>query len=185
MLTIWSCSQIHDNRVEKPHNYYDINGLVDEQVKLLESVSPVLLKTAIIDSLEERNEFTPLDSSWSKELEIFKAADINKPTLVGSYSILEQTDSGVKTITYLSKYPAKTIVDSLWIQLDIESKKPLKIHAFLGHNNALFDSEKTLDMVFKNELEGYMISSYKIRGWQKMISKDSSTYFIKGEISNP
>ncbi len=164
--------------------YFDINGLIDRQVNMFDSINPSLLKKAIIDGKSEISEFIPNDSAWSREFMIFRSADINKPTLINRYTIIENTsDDGSKIMHYVSKEFTKTLVDSLSIYYSPEVQKPLKIHAVLSHNNALFSNEKILDMYF-NPMTS-MILNYKVQGWQKMISKDSSTFFVEATIKNP
>ena len=171
-----------EQKIKTPNTYYDLNGLIDEQIKLLDSISPVLFKKAIIDENSELVELTPNDSVWSREFLIFRSADINKPMLVNRYNVDEHTtNDGSKRITYISKDPEKTEVDSLMIHYFAESEKPSIIHASLSHNNALFRNQKTLDMFFKKSEN--LISTYKIRGWQKMISKDSTFYYVEGKIN--
>lgn len=168
-----------DKKQKAIDSYYDINGLIDQQVILLESISPSLLKKATIDGIEEIQELSSLDSTWEKELVIFKSADINKPLLVDSYNIKKAEDG--TSINYTSKFPKSTSVDSLTIFLD-EEKNPKRILASLNDRNTLFLSNKKLEMVFKNHLNQHLLDSYTISGWQKMTSKDSTSYLIKAEV---
>jgi len=177
------CSCGPNKKLKTANSYFDINGLIDLQVKMLDSISPVLFKKAIIDGKTENSEFTPNDSTWSREFMVFRSADINKPTLINRYNIIEnKSNDGRKTIFYISKERSKTLVDSLSIVFFPGNQKPSKIHAILSHDNALFSNEKTLDIYFTPD--GNLISSYKIQGWQKMISKDSSAYFVESTIKN-
>lgn len=169
--------------METVNTFFDIAGLIDNQVQLLDSIGPSLLKKAIIDGVEENTQFTPSDDTiWAKELMIFKSADINKPKLVDNYDIMETQISGAKIIIYKSKYPDTTQVDSLAISFSDSENKPLTIHALLVSNNTLFESEKTLELSFKDVSGQTILSKYKIEGWQKMISKDSTIYFIEGVL---
>lgn len=183
VLTAWSCAP--DTNNEKSTTYYDINGLVDRQIKLLVSASPSILKKAIIDGHEEESKIQPQDSAhWAKELIIFKSADINRSMLSDSYIISESSNSRIKTITYTSKYPDDTEVDALSVELD-NDQKPMKIRAILDNQNELFKSAKTLEVKFKDVNGQKLISSYSIEGWQKMISKDSAAYLIEADLVYP
>ena len=169
--------------MEAANTFFDITGLIDNQVQLLDSIGPSLLKKAIIDGVEENTQITPSDDTiWAKELMIFKSADINKPKLADNYDIIETQISGSKTIIYKSKYPETTQVDSLVISFSDGENKPLTIHARLVSSNTLFESEKNLELAFKVVSGQIILSKYKIEGWQKMISKDSTIYFIEGVL---
>ncbi|MCK5102332.1 MAG: hypothetical protein KAR17_05940 [Cyclobacteriaceae bacterium] len=169
--------------METANKFFNIVGLIDKQVQLLDSIGPSLLKTAIIDGVYEKTQFTPPDNStWAKELTIFKSADINKPILADSYELIETKISGSKSIIYKSKFPKTTQVDSLALSFLDNEENPIKIHARITSVNALFESEKNLDLTFKNANTQSMLSNYKIEGWQKMISKDSTTYLIEGFV---
>ncbi|MCK5702273.1 MAG: hypothetical protein KAI29_14005 [Cyclobacteriaceae bacterium] len=179
----WSCGPVKNKKTETASTFFDIAGLIDNQVQLLDSIGPSLLKKAIIDGVEENTHFTPSDDDvWAKELMIFKSADINKPTLADIYETKETRISGSKIIIYKSKYPETTQVDSLAISFSTSKNKPLTIHARLVSSNTLFESEKTLELAFKAVSGQIILSKYKIEGWQKMISKDSTIYFIEGVL---
>jgi hypothetical protein len=184
LLLYWSCRPIEKNELEVTNQYYDINGLIDHQVKTLDSISLFLLKKAAIDGVEESVQFSQPDlAAWTKELSIFKSADINKSMLVGSYDIIEIKNADIEFLIYKSKTPENTQVDSLALSFMAEEKYPLKIHACITNSNALFESAKHLDLNFNNANRVKLLSSYKIEGWQKMISKDSTTYSIAGSIT--
>ena len=89
LLIVWSCGPAIEKRQKAIDVYYDIDGLVNEQLLLLDSISPSLLKTATINNVQEKTEFSPSDSLWQKELLIFRSADINKPMLIDSYLKVE------------------------------------------------------------------------------------------------
>lgn len=182
----WSCVPENPENAKSDKLYYDIYGLIDEQIKLLDSISPSLYKKAVINGIKEESQFVPEDSAaWSKELQIFKSADINKSILGDSYIISESSGLNARTITYSSKYPKSTLVDSILIQLAENNHLPLKFHAYLNSKNELYVSSKELEMHFVNKNGKHRLSSYTIEGSQKMISKDSTSYLIEAEIVYP
>ena len=152
---------------------------------MLDSISPILYKKAVIDGKEELIELTPTDSIWTKELMIFRSADINKSMFADSYISSEDSNSETKTILYKSKIPKSTKVDDLTITLSVPDNNPLKIHAYITQGNSLFESQKILKISFKNYQGQQRIISYSIEGWQKMISKESTTYHIESNIIYP
>lgn len=178
-----SCRQVESNK-EVAKKYFDINGLIDHQVAKLDAVSPLFLKTAVIDGAVENNQLSTNNlAAWTKELSIFKSIDINKPMLVDSYEVIETHITGVKTIIYISKFPNTTQVDSLAISFDEPGANPSEIHAHISGNNALFGSAKIIDLSFEKVKDQNMLSFFKIEGWQKMIVQDSSSYKIEGAFS--
>ena len=185
ILNLWSCGPNQNSRTGLANRYYDINGLIDEQLEMLDSISPILYKKAVIDGKEELIELTPTDSIWKKELMIFRSADINKSMFADSYISSEDSNSETKTILYKSKIPKSTNVDVLTITLSAQDNNPLKIHAFISQGNSLFESQKILEMSLKNYQGQQRIISYSIKGCQKMISKESTTYHIESNIIYP
>ena len=182
-IVFWSCAPENKSK-EKSAVFYDINGLIDEQVSLLSTISPSVSKRAMIGGQEEITTFTLKDStSWANELAIFKSADINQSKLVDSYTSKSSTDHSL--ITYTSKYPENTAVESLSIHFEKDDQKPSKIHAFLNTSNELFTSGKSLEMHFKQVDGKPMLFQYIIEGRQQMISMDSTNYLIKAEIMLP
>ena len=183
---IWSCIPDQNNKTITDNPFYDINGLIDEQVKILDSISPSILKKAVLNGKEEFTELTPVDSgTWAKELIIFKSVDINRSMLSDSYMMNESFDSDNKKIIYTSKYSEKTKVEELSILLDTESQNPIEIHATVDDRNELFDSSKKLEIHFITKDDILLLTSYKIEGSQKMISKDSTIFLIEAEIVYP
>ncbi len=183
ILICCSCLPDQNEKPVKTSTFYDINGLIDEQVSLLDSISPTLFKTAVIDGVEEISEFIPADSAaWAKELFIFKSADINKPILADSYQIQETIENQTSGKIYKSNNPGSTEVDSLMIYQSGDHSYLLKIQAGLSSRNVLFESEKMLELHFKTENNRTIISAYKIEGWQKMKSRDSTYYTIEGRL---
>ena len=185
ILNLWSCGPNQNSRTGIANRYYDINGLIDEQLEMLDSISPILYKKAVIDGKEELIELTPTDSIWTKELMIFRSADINKSMFADSYISSEDSNAETKTILYKSKIPKSTNVDILTITLSAQDNNPLKIHASISQGNSLFESQKILEMSLKNYQGQQRIISYSIEGSQKMISKESTTYHIESNIKYP
>ena len=162
--------------------YYDITGLVDEQIKLLNAASPSVLKRALISGQEESNTIEPNDSAaWAKELGILKAIDINKSRLKDSYNVSETPYPEKTVITYESKYPENTDVELLTIVLD-KNHQPLNIQAKLDIRNQLFASAKIIAMDFRDLNGQRILAGFQTSGWQKMVSIDSASYAIEAKI---
>ena len=174
-----SCSPLVESNDEKGV-YFDINGLIDQQVVELVAVNPSLHKVAFFNHEKEVTEFTPKDSaSWSQELQMIKALDINKAILVDSY---RKTDSKGQVI-YISVDPESTLVDTLSIHFN--DQKLFGIRGYLHEENAFFNTSRTISVDF-TEIKGTsLISQFSIDGWQKMISRDSTSYSINSLVNLP
>jgi hypothetical protein len=180
VLIAWSCEPAFEKKQQSIDTYYDIDGLVDEQLLLLDSIGPSLLKTATINGFPEKIDFIPTDSTWSKELEIFRSADINKPRLLDSYLQTEANNEGDSSIVYISKFPKSTLADT--IRITFVNDLPSKIYASLRSQNALFKTSKKLELEFSNIQGRHLLTDYSVAGWQKMMSKEPTQFEIAGHI---
>jgi len=184
VIATLSCGQFKNDNKYVSNKFIDIKGLIDHQVKLLDSIGPFLLKNAIINGAEEQiNINTDIDFSWENELSIFKSADINKPVLEDSYEIILKTNTRLKTVTYLSKTPLQTQVDSMAIIFTEFDNTPIQINVMMSNKNELFESARTLELTFKKSDSHFLLSSYNIEGWQKMIAKDTTNFSIVGTLN--
>jgi len=165
------------------NTFYDIEGLIDEQIKLLDSIGPSIIKKATVGLDEEINRDDGAD--WSNELLVFRSADINKPLLRDSYEISNTSKGNFRTTLYISKSPGETTVDKLSVQKIGNSEKAVKIHARLDSKNPLFGSAMTLEMDFQSLDGKHLLTRYASHGWQKMVSKDSTYYSIETELVYP
>jgi len=180
-----ACLSQPDAKAPKIQSYYDIEGLIDGQIHLLDSVNPSFLKTVVVDGKEELFQGKMANGEWKGELQILRGYDLNKPTLSGKYIISETRDSTQWIIKYISKSPATTRIDSLAITFDIPTKKPLKIHAHTHAANSLFESGQTADVDFTGMGNQIIMSSYRIDGWQKLLRKSASHYSISSVLDLP
>lgn len=180
-LFTWSCGQTLKKKQASINEYYDINGLIDRQENLLATISPNLLKNASINGQEDITELVAQDSLWQKELQIFRTADINEPMLIDRYSELEEQKGDISTASYISKSRKQTDVDTLRITFD-DRGHVQQVFAFMESENTLFKTRKELLIHFSDYDDYQLIDEYSIRGWQKMISKDSVHFSIEGKI---
>jgi hypothetical protein len=183
VMIAWSCEPAIEREQKSIDTYYDIDGLVDEQLLLLDSISPSLLKTANINGIKQKIDLSPTDSIWRRELEIFRSADINKPRLSDSYAQKEAISKSDSSIIYISKFPKSTLADT--IRITFVNKLPSKIYASLRSQNTLFKSSKKLKLEFSNVNGRQMLTDYSVAGWQKMISKDATYFEIDGSMNLP
>jgi hypothetical protein len=139
------------------------------------------LKNASINGHEDISELVTQDSLWQKELQIFRTADINEPMLIDRYSKVEERKGDISTTSYISKSRKQTDVDTLRISFDAHGRVQ-KLYAFLDSENSLFKNRKEFLLHFSSIGEDQLIDEYSIKGWQKMISKDSVHFSVSGKI---
>lgn len=179
---IWSCDQSQGVNQQKINTYYDIEGLIEEQLLWLDSVSPFLYKSGTIDGQKNAETVQPTDSVWRQEFLVFRSMDINKPILADSYNISEEETATGFTSIYISKFPRATLVDSLRIDFD-QNKNPLFISAFQHSQNPLFVSQKRLEMYFDVVGAHSILSAFRISGMQKMITRKRVSFDIDSKLN--
>jgi len=180
-----ACLPQPDAEAPKTQAYYDIEGLIEGQIHLLDSVNPSFFKTVVVDGKEELFQGKILNGEWKGELQILREYDLNKPKLAGKYTVTETGDPSQSLIKYISKSPEETRVDTLAITFELPSKKSLKLHAHRHASNSLFESGQTADVDFRDINGRTIMTSYRIDGWQKLLGKPASHYSISSVLDLP
>ena len=184
VLLLCACNAKEAGIKKSIHQYYDLKGLIESQVEPLDSVGSFLHKNASIDGhTTDKTVYKPDTVQWKKELNLFLEADINKTTLVNSYNTQHlNTDTGEVT-RYISKYPGETDVDTLEIEFNKTTNLPETVNATIRHRNTLYSSLMKLQMFFHPlNQKRVLLHQFVIDGGQKMITKDTTTFQIKGDI---
>lgn len=184
---LWVCGLIifftacQDKIKEKPINtYYDVETLINKQIEKLRNENPQLAKTISIDGEIEKDTVNFDSLGWKNELEVFKLADINKPTLKDQYEATEKTEHGLKVWSYTAD---KQSLGIEFLKVYFGSDSTLtKLEARYNENNALYTSERYLEMDFENIAGESSLSKYKIHGKQKMMMKDAVEFSIESSI---
>ncbi|MCB2378616.1 hypothetical protein LGH70_13530 [Hymenobacter sp. BT635] len=175
LLLATACGQEQDaaqagQPVRKPL-YFDVKGLLDNQTKLLTQHRPAVEKqVALRNGTVETTRVEQVD--WSKELQIFYQADINKPALRGAYEA--QSPQAGDTINLVKVYRRKAGIENIVDQLRVEENDTQSgaIEAVLTQDNPLFFSRKTLTLNYQHGL----LNSYKVEGVQKLVMFDTLRY---------
>ena len=149
------------------------------QITSLSAQKPVVNKAVAIN--QERNQQTTSAINWSRELELFTQADINKPALRSSYQI-ERPDS----LTYhytLKKSEERLTVRSLTVRLDERTHQPRRIEAILQTSNPLYSSERQL-LLESGPVAGraWQVKHYKVSGFQKLPYFSRNDFSIEGKV---
>jgi len=164
---------------EADKKYFDLVQFVNTQINELNAQKPQIRKKVLLGG--EIDEIVSDTLNWEKELALFKEADINSPSLRDSYDIEE--DKARHSITYIAK-ESKLKVKEIKITFDKQSQvgsvsiKQIKI--FFSEDNRLYELQRDLVMELKNNL----LSAYSIKGFQKVILKDSLIYEINATLGS-
>jgi hypothetical protein len=162
-----SCQNQESQENIKKH--YDLANFIHFQIKQLTDNQPLTTKTVLIDGKSENLESKKID--WSKELELFIQADLNKQAYENSYEEAKSDSS----IVYQLKADEKLPVKSLKIYFDA-THSPKLIEAELLTKNYLYESHKSLKMsVLNNQLQ-----NYKIKGSQELFIGSKKEFEING-----
>jgi hypothetical protein len=168
MIGISACqSESADMKVKK---YYDLKGLVERQIVALKSEKPKVQKDILVNENAENQTVDSLD--WSKELEFFVQADLNKPAFVSSYRV----DSSSMSVKYFLKETEKLPVK--FLEVNRMGEDGVEIRALVSNNNYLYDTERNL----KLSLQKGQLIDYQINGFQKVIFGKKKMFKITGKI---
>lgn len=159
--------------------YYDVAGYVDKQIATLSKVKPTVIKRAQMAGNTQH--LTVQTLNWSRELELFKQADINKPALRQSYAIV-RPDS--LTYLYTLKPTEKNLtVRRLMVQLDSATQQPRRIEATLATQNPLYNSERRIVLESgPNQADQWTVQHYRLSGFQHLVIADKKAFDVEGTV---
>lgn len=179
-LAMASCQ----NNTTISKKYFDIDSLIHQQLGYLEKTGASLSKAASIDSASDKTNFKPDSTSWANELEVFLHLDvINKPIYVGAYDVSDGERDTNSNLTIRSFIANRQIpVKSLKLYYLGNLKKLRKLEAILIEKNSLYYTSRKFSMEFEDVNGQAVISSYDVRGTQKMILRDSVRFSISSKI---
>jgi hypothetical protein len=168
-LFLLGCNE--SSNKNSPKYYYDLAEFINQQISQLTASKPLIQKNLLIEDRTET--IQTKDIEWSKELELFLQADLNKQ----SYQLSYDKDSTENTIVYQLKKGEKLPLKNLKIDFD-EENTPKHIEALIQVENYLYKSEKHLSM----DLEKKQLKSYQIEGWQELFIGQRKSFSVEGNI---
>ncbi len=176
-----ACNSVPPTTVALPDSAFDLKGFLDGQRQYLESVAPTVTKT--VRTGQEAPEMERLSRvNWERELQFFYDADLNKPALRGRYTETSAPlpDGGVRR-TFTRQPDENTPIRELIVDLGPENSVR-QLRATQDDRNALFHSERYLTLTLDPAPDRNRLLSYEVRGRQKLIFFDPTTYEVRGEI---
>lgn len=162
-------------------NYFDVKGLLDTQIAELNRRQPVVEKQVRLrDGKEETTRVVKTD--WSKELQVFYQADINKPALRGLYApdVPPKAGNGVTRNTYALAHGSDAPVKRLTVESAQERGATEHLTATIQQDNPLFYSEKKLFLAVRNG----QLTEYEVQGLQKLVMFDTVRYSVRTRVLN-
>ncbi|AUD05200.1 hypothetical protein [Spirosoma pollinicola] len=179
LFTLLASSCTDPAQQNQPNVYYDVLGYVKGQIAEASAKKPLITKTVAIN--EKRNQQTTRDINWSRELELFTQADINKPALRSSYQV-NRPDSLTYKYT-LKNSEERLTVRSLTVRLDAATRKPTRIDAVLQTNNPLYSSERRLLLESGPGVNRqWSLQHYTVSGFQKLPYFDKNEFLVDGRL---
>lgn len=180
LFFIGGCGEVINEKLNNKNNYFDLKGLLETQILLLDSLQPNLSKVTVIDGLEESQTLHLDSAGWAREMEIFFEADINEPILKDAYE-LEEKDLGdsLTLMSYEAIDKKNAEIEFLKVFYPKNEDLPSHITAVFTEKNALYDSKRSLELNFKSDNDLHVLSGYSIEGIQKMLLKDTIYYKVR------
>lgn len=179
-LALGSC-----NVKTQPAAFYPIDSLVMQQIHYLTEIKAGLFKQALLSGKTDTLTYAPKDTlGWIKELDIFRKLQvINKPINKGSYLVKDGLADPGSNLTFKAFNSLKKLpVVYLRVYYQGKIEKLRKIEALYDEENSLYESARLLSMNFQQINNKTVLTSYAIKGGQKMIFGDSVSFYIKGNI---
>jgi hypothetical protein len=156
--------------------YFDVKGLLDAQATRLNAQKPAVEKQVQLRTGALETTRVP-GVDWSKELQIFYQADINKSALRGAYTALPpaSTPAGTRQV-YVRKPGVQNPVE----ELAVVSRGAVvqEVTATLAQDNPLFFSQKKLVL----SCPSGQLRSYRVQGIQKLVLFDTLRYSAAARV---
>ncbi|MTI33059.1 hypothetical protein [Xanthovirga aplysinae] len=182
LFNVFACSS-KNSEENKITEYYDVKGLLDQQLLMFEKMEPQLQKVVLLDDERDSTVLQPDQKSWHSELDAFYNLDLNKKDLVGQYQTQKGEQEGLSWLKYTAKEPENREVSQLTIYFINQPNVPSVIEAITGKNNQLYGLEKRLFMQFDgNNVENLRLKTYEIGANQKVVLLDSLRVEVRGHL---
>lgn len=165
--------------------FYPIDSLLTEQIVHLTEIHARLFKSATLSGRTDTIHYTPGDTlAWTQELDVFRKLDIiNKPVNKDNYRIDDgrlDPGSNLKVKAFESTEEVPVVYLRVYYQGTMQ--KPRKIEALYREANVLYSSSRLLSLEFQQIEDNTVLTSYEIRGGQKMVMGDSVEFHIRGKV---
>ena len=168
-----------ETRSEAGKTLFSLDSLVKSQEKYLKGMDITVNRSSGINSDHNQVTFRPDTSFWNKELGIFSAADIGKPSLYGRYQVEKSDSSGLTVTNYKAIDPAINGTTFMSVARD-SLNRIVRIMVVQQEKNPIFRRSRNMILNFRNAPStGHnIISGYNVEGFQKMLLRKKTGYFV-------
>lgn len=181
LLLCFACNPEEKVNLQK-NEYFDLKGLIAEQINLLDSLNPTIQKEAIINGEAEVKTLQFDSAAWARELDLFIQADINKPNLRGSFEVNEENIPEQDTNVKIYAAKDQKAIGIEYLKVTRQEGNLTRIETLYTETNALYNTFRKLELFFDTAGNGSRLSAYRVEGRQKMVLKDTVFYTISAEI---
>jgi hypothetical protein len=159
--------------------FVDTEVLVNQQVDLLDSAKPAVLKTVETNGISEQKTMPTTD--WKRELAAFSDLNISKPGLQASYAVT----SAANVRLYELKPGEKAELQWLKVGFGADTTQITSLEGMLKRSNYLYDFEKHLRMRLKpGQDQKIQVSDYQIDTKQKLIFSSEEILRVNGKVAS-
>lgn len=179
-IGLFSCGEI---KPQETSAYFSLDSLLHQQQSKLVSKNATLNKIVFASQDSALTSFVPDSLGWANEFQIIEELDINKPALVGRYSISKEKDknSNLEILRYQAMDNSLEVeYFELYYLKELSDLKLIKAES--SESNNIFKSSKSIEIELDHINGDLLLKSYSVKGYQKMILQDSVNFIIQGKI---
>lgn len=186
LLSLWSC-QPEEMKLERQLQatpYFDLKGVIEEQVVLLDRLNPEVLVSARIDDSTETKTIQKDSSAWAEALKLYSDADLNKPVLRDQYTVQDSVlqDQNLQAKVYHAKNKEEVEIPYMKVIFKDTTANLHSVEATFREENPLYTTYRNMALHFENTEGNLRLVQYETKGTQKMIFKDSVVYATTGTL---
>jgi len=181
ILHLVSCRMEDNLSGGDPKEVFSVKNLLDGQKNKLSQTHHTLIKSVLIDGIEEKSELKGDDVDWEDILNPFYDLDIGSPGMMESYTFREFDSE----LTHIREYSRKPGEKGKVISLRIEEypEGDMRISASEVVDNLIYYARSSFNMYFENTNRySLLLKDFEYGSSQKMITRDTVHFIIKGEI---
>ena len=158
--------------------YFDLKGLIDRQIYLLDSINPEVNMNAVISGEKESQTLRKDSADWAETLKLYAEADLNKPVLRGQYTVTDSSlqDSDLRLKIYQAKSGAEAEIPYMKVFYQDSLSEVRRVETYFLEENLLYSTQRNMSLEFDKKDGGVLLSAYSTTGKQKMIFRDSILY---------
>lgn len=186
LLCLWGC-QPEEADIEtqlQATPYFDLKGVIEEQIALLDQLNPEVEITARIGNESETQSLQKDSSDWAEALKLYSDADLNKPVLRGQYVVQDSVlqDQNLRAKIYHARDKENVEIPYMKVVYKDTTANLHSVEAVFREENPLYSTYRNMVLYFENTDGNLRLVQYETQGRQKMIFRDSVVYATTGQL---